>query len=246
MKILRNSRFTPLLRVLHSNVVSAKLNYKASKENIVFIWIPKSAGSSVFNFLSDELCMQKRKRLKHCLSFPNRGAVTFGHVSYQQLLRLGAVGKDFHANAYKFCVVRNPYARAVSAYNYLIQENRVNAEKTFNQFLHDVHLFREPIGLYNSLGISQANPQADWVVSENGKLLVDDVFKVEKLDVFAEEMKKKYNINFNPRVRINKPKKKLSIDEAYSDKECVELVRIIYKRDFDLFEYPEDIVPSKE
>lgn len=246
MKMLHNSRFTPLWRVLQSIVASAQLNYKASKKNIVFIWLPKSAGSSVFKFLSDELCMQKRKRLKHCLSFPNRGVVTFGHISYQQLLVLGAVGKDFHDSAYKFCIVRNPYTRAVSTYNYLIQINRVKAEKTFNQFLHDVHLFRESIGLYNNRGISLSNPQADWVVGENGKLLVDDVFKVEQLDVFAKEIKKKYNVNFNPRVKINESKKKISIDEAYYDSECAELVRIIYKRDFDLFDYPEDTVPSEE
>lgn len=110
----------------------------------------------------------------------------------------------------------------------------------------DVHLARQPIGLYNSLGISQANPQADWVVGLDGSFVVDDVFKVENLEAFAKAMSVKFNAKFNPSTKVNVSNKVLSIDEAYSDPACAELVRRIYKTDFDLFDYCEKTIPRLE
>jgi len=249
MNKIINSRFKPLLKVIYANVSSARINFEAaSLKNINFIWIPKTAGTSIFKFLNENFAMQKRKRSKHFLSFPNKGAVTFVHVSYTQLLALGVVSKDYHEKAYKFSIVRNPYDRAVSLYNYLIQdkEGRVSADKTFKQFLEDVYLFRQPIGLYNSIGISQANPQADWVIGLDGKLLVDNFFKLENLDVFAKKMKTKYNVNFDSDIKLNVSAKKLSLQEAYQDSTCVELVQSIYERDFDLFGYCKNTIPHQK
>ena len=242
--LLKDSQFVPLLRALRSNIYSVRLNYEATDKNILFIWIPKTAGTSVFKFFSSELRMQNRNKETRFLSFQNRGAVTFEHVSYQQLLALGAVSKGYHEKAYKFCIVRNPYTRAVSLYNYLVQVNRLKSGTNFIQFLTDVHLFRQPIGLYNAIGISQTNPQADWVVGLDGRLVVDDVFKIENLEAFAKAMTEKFNVEFDPLSKENVSNKILSIDEAYSDSKCAELVRIIYKRDFDLFDYCEYTIPT--
>lgn len=169
MHLIKNSRFSMLARCAYSNLSSIKINAKIKEDSdLLFIWIPKAAGTTIFSALEDTTGMQKRKKPTSFLSFPQKGAVTFGHVSYLSLLGIGAVSKRFHNSAYKFTVVRNPYERAVSLFNYFKQHGRIEQTVGFNSFLDAVALDRPPIGLYNVCGISQANPQADWVTAGGG------------------------------------------------------------------------------
>lgn len=236
MELLKNTRFSILLRTIWSHINSLKINSKLSNKNILFIWIPKTAGTSVFKSLNNNLDMQKRKRQKEFLSFPNKGAVTFGHVSYSNLLALGAVSQEFHLNSYKFCFVRNPYKRAVSLFNYFIQEKIIDHDLEFEAFIDLVYLNRPPIGLYNRRGISQSNPQSDWIFGNNNKLLVDDIFKVEEIEKFYSLIEKKYKKKIIKKIS-NESKKIISFEDICQKNSVLKKIELIYSRDFDLFGY---------
>lgn len=168
MKRIKTSRFSMLAKCVCSQFISCKRNYNLKGTNLLFVWIPKTAGTTLFNTLRDALGMQKRQSIELFLSFPQRGAVTFGHVSYLDLLALGIVSKDFHESAYKFAFVRNPYDRAISLFNYFKEHERINRNRSFSAFLDDIHISCPPIGMYNVCGISQANPQANWICGGQG------------------------------------------------------------------------------
>ncbi len=240
----KNTRFSVSIRSLYSNIESIRLNYNLNEKNYLFVWIPKTAGTSVYNSLRKSIRMQKRKRQKHFLSFPNRGSVTFGHVSYGDLLALGAVGMNFHENAYKFSFVRNPYSRAVSLFNYLKQEKLINIRIEFEAFLDQVHLYRPPIGLYNSRGISQTNPQSDWLIGMDGKLIVDDIYKVEEIETFISNFNSKFGIILDLKQKYNESKKEITLQNISNNSAVLEKIRLIYKRDFDLFDYDVNSIPN--
>jgi len=209
--------------------------------DMLFIWIPKTAGTSVFRFLNKELGMQELKSGNHALGFPNRGAVTFGHMHYLSLLHFGIVTDAFHQRAFKFTFVRDPYARVASLYNYLTRRTLLDGQG-FDAFLERVYR-RPPVGTFNRVGLSQTNPQTDWLIGEDGELLVDRVFKVEELEAFSRCVHAKYGVAFNPTQRLNASAPVVTVDDIVTNAERTDRINTLYARDFDMLGYPRAVAP---
>jgi len=205
--------------------------------NIIFIWIPKTGGSSIFKFLEKNFQAKKFKALSQLNGFSNEGCVTFGHMSYINLLSTGLVHKNFHEKSYKFTVTRSPYDRAVSLFNYTMQRNTIDKNVTFEQFLELVHTKRPPVGLYNVYGLSQTNPQVDWIIGYKNGFFVDNIFRLSELDNFAKEMKSKYNVDFDHNLKINESKLFITKDVVLKNRTVIDMINTIYARDFDLLGY---------
>jgi hypothetical protein len=203
-----------------------------------FIWIPKTAGTSFFNWLRDAIGMEELLDRKTVPTFPNVGAVTFGHYHYATLVELGIVSRSYNRSSYKFAVVRNPYTRAISLYNYMLDKKKIE-QTSFEKFLDDVHLNRPPIGPYNSWGLSQTNPQIDWLISPKGGLITDQVFRFENLDNVEAELSKR--LGFAARAalpRLNTSKHSPQFEEMIlNSRENIDKINEIYKRDFLWFDY---------
>lgn len=103
--------------------------------DVLFIWIPKTAGSSIFSLLK-EMGMGKYKSLDRARHlFPGSGMTTFVHQSVPSLVAAGAIRPAFVRSAFKFAFLRNPYDRAVSLYYYFRRFERITPEMTFERFL---------------------------------------------------------------------------------------------------------------
>jgi len=200
----------------------------------VFIWIPKTAGTSLYHWLHDNIGMRKMNVPRDYSTFPGHGAATFGHVHYLSLLYQGFVPQSFHDRAYRFAMVRNPYSRIASLYNYLRIDQGYAGE--FPAFVEDVRLNRPPVGLYNHRGLSQTNPQVDWLMGWNGAFLADNIFKVEEMDTAIACLAQQFHIATPPPVESRNVSKKFVSVEDF-DHETIEKVNEIYARDFALLEY---------
>lgn len=214
-------------------------NYKNlyGTENICFVWIPKCAGSSIFIGISEKLGMVKLKKNHEFTMFPNFGAVTFGHVHLLSLIKLGTVSQNYFKKSYKFTIVRNPYTRVVSLYNYLLSHSKIK-QYNFDEFLEEVELFRPPVGLYNGVGLSQTNPQVDWVVDEKGHKIVNDIFKVEKLELLYKKFLNLYKINVEIKEKQNVSTEIVNFKkDILGNKSRLEKINKIYYRDFKFFKY---------
>lgn len=234
--LLNNSRFKLIALIIQSLLCSISIWSRTKGPNLVFVHVPKTAGTSIINELKSKIGLQLLKKTSHFLNFKNKGSVTFGHVSYLDLLRLGVINNSFHKSAYKFCIVRNPYHRIVSLFNYFKDTKIINQNINFENFLDNVYLKRPPIGIYNHLGISQSNPQVNWIIDSNGKFLVDDIFKIEEIEILTNTFKKKFKINLNIK-KYNQSNKHITFKEIQKKRSIIEKIETIYGRDFDLLGY---------
>jgi Sulfotransferase family len=99
----------------------------------VFLWVPKTAGTSLWGLLKvhggGRYLSVRRARWE----FPNRGLATFGHMYYPSLIAQGVVSGPCDARAFKFTIVRNPFDRVVSLYHHLQQRGLLPAEMRFEE-----------------------------------------------------------------------------------------------------------------
>ncbi|MEO0793667.1 MAG: sulfotransferase family 2 domain-containing protein [Verrucomicrobiota bacterium] len=205
-----------------------------SEKNILFIWIPKTAGTSLYDALCPFGLYNMHRVLEAKYVFPQRGFVTFNHVSYQELRKQEIVSKSFDDSSYKFCFVRNPYKRAISLFQYLYADQSIigHPEPTFLQFCQTLQSGEvPPIGLYSVEGLNQCNPQFDWIKHVN----MDFIGKVENLDQDIVQLQEALGLTELNIPHSNKSRAKKHPAELTP--ETISILNDFYREDFDEFGY---------
>jgi len=202
------------------------------KKNAVFIWIPKTAGTSMFSVLDKYGCSHLKYLDMVKYHFPQKGIVSFSHMSYRELVRNGYISKKFDASAFKFCFARNPYDRSVSLFFFLKKEGKVPQNMSFLSFCRQLRdKGFEEIGLYHVRGLSQCNPQVRWIEGVD----MDFIGKIESID---EDFRKVLDVLGLPSASVPRLNKTRHKDyEQYYCHESREIVKELYKEDFRFFDY---------
>lgn len=189
--------------------------------------IPKAANSTVVTNLA---------RLKFGKEIPSKTAKkmfqTPSALHKREVARFNGL--------FKFSVVRNPYTRVLSAYLDKVERRalRDNKESSFREFLQSLKNGR----LYKN---------AHWAPQSALLLLTADQFdfigKVESLDADIVFIKEKIQKN-----RPEEPLKSFFGNatgateklRAYYDAQTAEMVRMLYRDDFDIFGYSQELPVS--
>ena len=200
-----------------------------SRTEAVFIWIPRTAGTSVYSCLN----APKLKNLcKVTYHFAGNGIVTFGHMDYAQLVEAGYIPTRFDESAYKFAFVRNPYDRAVSLYFWMKRRRRPSARGSFLTFCRRlIQDGCEPIGLYNVAGLSQCNPQVRWV--ENVRM--DFIGRLESIRPDVQAVLADLGLQDVPLPKLNRTNH--ADYRQYYCTESKQIVEDFYREDFYAFDY---------
>ena len=202
------------------------------RRNAVFLWIPKNAGSSLYRLVGGSRLLDI-----HAVRyrFAGKGMVTFGHMDYAMLVDRGFVSRRFDGSAFKFAFCRNPYDRAVSLFSYLQTGPHVSVNDSFLDFCRRLkHPGCEPIGLYNSRGLSQCNPQVRWIE----RIKIDFIGRFELLEEGALRLQDNLGLKSSRLPHLNKSQ---SLQVEYKAQFCEEskhIVEDVYREDFEHFGYP--------
>lgn len=197
--------------------------------NVLFIWIPKNAGNSIYSLLK----CPKLKSIESAKQFKNKGIVTFGHMNYLELLKQGFIDRVFHLSSFKFCFARNPYDRFVSLYYYL-RKRKAYKDITPEDFCYLISKGVPKIGLYNSRKLSQCSPQIDWI--RNIKL--NFIGKTENINKDLFILFEKIGLKFVGVVPVINATVHVHYKKFYKDHNAVKkFVEDLYKEDFDFFGY---------
>ena len=202
----------------------------------IFIWVPKTAGTSLWARLASLGGQLLLTTEAITAENPRGGICSFGHIPLEDLLEAGLLDRDYYQRAWKFALVRNPFDRTVSLFEYLKGRGDLPPTTTFSifcQYLAEGAYV--PLGLYNHWNLNQLNPQVAWLKDRHGRILADFVGHYENLVADAETIFNQLGCPARSLERLN-PSRRQPLAAYYSERE-IEIVRECYREDFQAFGY---------
>lgn len=197
-----------------------KLNYFKdvySDNNIIFIHVPKAAGTSINSALY--------------------GVSQTSHLKAKDFKRYNP--KVFN-QAFSFAVLRNPWDRLVSAYEFArsggseIRYHRANLNE--KMLTRDFQYFLESL---RDLNLPDLDPvfwrQSEFVLGVDDELLVDHCGTVEMLSETLACLQEETGVELQLGHRNQSLRK--NFNHYYSEDICIEIVADIYQRDIELGKY---------
>lgn len=143
----------------------------------IFIHIPKCAGQSIETAFLTDLKLSWGLRAPLLLrpnDQPELGPKRLAHLIATDYTRCHYVSEELFDCYYRFAVIRDPWSRAVSLYHHL--DVNIPFRAFVAEWLPQQFQKRDWEGSYWFV-----RPQADYVMTEDGRLLVDDLIRFEKL-----------------------------------------------------------------
>ena len=189
---------------------------------IIFIHIPKTAGSSIEHLLRDEG--------KYELDFIG---VRNGRSTHHYMgIELKMILKELYPAYYKFSFVRNHYDRLISEY-FWCRINNVGHKfnKTFDEFLDYVEDIIKNKKFFKPIENDHFIPQYSFLFFNN-KLIVNNIFKYEDIETVGPLIKKRLKIKTSLQHLNKSVKNEITLTQDQKDR-----IYNLYKIDFETFNY---------
>jgi hypothetical protein len=151
----------------------------------IFVHIPKCGGQSIETLFLDDLGLDWKSRAPLLLrpnKDPKLGPPRLAHLLAHEYLHFNYVTEAQFSDYFKFSYIRDPYARAISLYNYLDVKmslgtfvadwlpGQFRLAESYKEYPHEFQ------GEYYFV-----RPQSDYIFGENGEMLVDKCYKLEEI-----------------------------------------------------------------
>ena len=209
------------------------------KEKIIFIHIPKNAGTSIYECLKSKYGVQN---VGDCYGNMRGSCIMRGHHNAEK--HINVIGLDEFNKYFKFCTVRNPWDRFVSNYTYAksvsahyqrcgnrlhigfnVLENIPFEEALYTFYEHYKKTNRV---LYKHPGWK---PQYKFICDKNNNILIDKIFKYENLNTDKDFIK------LVPNLPLLNKSEHLHYTKYYTNSSMIDIIKEIYKKDIELFDY---------
>ena len=204
------------------------------KHQCIFIHLPKTGGKSLKKILFDIPELGPNSEDWQGVHPPDYYVDPFGHHRLSDYRKLPCYRRYF-----RFTIVRNPYDRLVSAFQYLNKGGSNKFDQTFylkylrryngdfKSFVYDFHHQFESHLHFKS--------QYTWTQTFWRKVPLDYVGRFEQFDEACRFLTKKISGREAQCVHINKSDRRPY--QEYYDEECRMLVQKVYRKDLKVFGY---------
>jgi hypothetical protein len=187
-------------------------------KNNLFLWIPKTAGTSFFASMNLKDKTFHKSILNNVAGKKIKNG-THGHIDITKIYSKEEL-RCFNI----FTIVRDPYGRFISLFSYLKRTNKISKNLSISDFVKKIKSGIPPVGNYNVKGLSQCNPQIKWVE------------KIENIKIYKFENMQKIYEDFEIKPQwLNK-----SVNGNYKNfytKDIKDFVNSYYEEDFRFFNY---------
>jgi hypothetical protein len=155
----------------------------------IFVHVPKAAGQSIEQLFLKKLGLTWADRSVIFMrnnTDPMRGPFRLEHMFASEYVSFGHVSQAVFDAYFKFAVVRNPWARIVSAYKFTVERRGVLwRDISFRDFIS--RRFPSQVSpMEASIVVRHLEPQWKFVCDAAGNVIVDRVLRFERIaDDFA-------------------------------------------------------------
>ena len=201
------------------------------KLKIIFIHIPKNAGESIENTLG--------------IYGGNPDETLWGVINDRCVLQhlTASELKDHFLpsetwdNYFKFAVVRNPWSKAVSEYNWYL---RRDPKISFYKWVHSLKTYLESNKITHIEEVGHNIEQFKYIYDKNGNILVDRILRFENIKAEFNTLSAEKNWNVEL-LNITTTASRNKIDfQRYYDHDTIAKIAEIYSRDIEIFGYNEE------
>lgn len=165
------------------------------KKKIIFIHIPKCAGSSVKNFYFGGHSLKWNVPNYDVLyGWCPKRKIHMQHATTKQLLETNLISEEDWNDYFKFTIVRNPWDRAYSDYMWIMKNSKIQG--SFKNYIQKSGSFREILSNQNTMMYRGDHliPQTDFFSFE-GISKLDFVCRFETLMADLEVIKHKLGVD---------------------------------------------------
>ena len=207
------------------------------KRKIIFIHIPKTAGSSINKYLADSVVLDWKKPNYEVLYgwCPDR-KIHLQHATSKQLLETELVTEDQWRTYFKFTFIRNPWDRAYSDYLWIVKDTGVRG--SFENYIKKEGPFKKVLSDNSEMSYrgDHLTVQSDFFIA-SGKQKIDFIGKFEKFNNDIEKIKKQLNLNKEFNFHEKKNHYRFNHYSLFYTNSKKNLVDDIYKKDIEELGY---------
>lgn len=201
------------------------------KHKVIFIHIPKCAGSSVFEYFFPDLEVDwKIPNYDVLYGWCPERKIHLQHATAQQLVETNLVSKKQWESYFKFTIVRNPWDRSYSDYLWMQKDTGIKGR--FIDFITKTNGFKEILTDRNNQNYRGDHllKQTDFF-SVKGLYELDFIGRFENLQDGLSIIKEKLKIDKPFIQHKKKSAKRLKHYSLFYNKSNAHLVKTIYSRD---------------
>lgn len=226
---------------------------------LLFVHIPKNAGRSIERLLFPEgLSTQAGQRsltnrFAHWLQGRTANSIAKKHLCYtvdatlagqhmtlSEIELLGFVGRAEIDRLFKFCVVRNPYERAISSIlhfeNRFHAEYRLDARPDAKQIERALAFWIEHEGADHNVR-AHRRPQVDYIRRGSQDNAMNTILRFESLAADFEALEQSLGLNLPTLPWVGKSRREHRSYASLYTPEARKLVASAFAEDLELFEY---------
>ena len=216
-----------------------------NKHKFIFVHVPKNAGTSITNLLASfstpidiEIGGTQMGELLQP-EYIKRYGISKHSTSFALETVLGEVWNNY----FKFAIVRNPFSRFISAYNFLRKWNSGNIN-FHNKLLsyNDINDFISSNFISLETPDNIFNKQTYWLYDKfNERIMIDKYIKIEEIDngirTLAQNIPALVNYDTGILPRSNSSSDSENNFNDILTKNSLDILYSIYRDDFDRFKY---------
>ncbi|BAW96821.1 hypothetical protein NIES970_17630 [[Synechococcus] sp. NIES-970] len=224
-------------------------------QKILFVHIPKTAGSSIEETLCQHYKVSHNEALILKNNDPSKGPQSLSHLTSREYIKFGYITQDEFSILFKFAFVRNPWSRVVSEYKW----HRYYRKYTFKDWLFKFFPSEDSIvTMKDDLRWRHVMPQYRYIFDNDGKNLMNFIGYFENLNDDFRKLEKLLEQNFPALLKVRESKiSENSIKKGliklfskgdfyknykdYYDQETWNWVSDFYRKDIELFGYKDKL-----